>query len=120
MALIIVRSGRLSRRETPGSSGWALVGGSLVPRFLSYDFRGVGVRFGPEFGDPSVEHLRDVEVAVLIGRERMRPVELARRRAAPAPSVQVVAIQVVFQDAVGPAVGDPDVLVGRDEMVVRQ
>src|SRR5262245_3245366 len=90
-----------------------------VSQLLPHHLRLVGIRLRPELLHASVEDLREVQVTVLIGRDRVRAVELARLAARAAPPVQVLPGQIVFDDPVRPAVRLPQELVGRDEVRVR-
>ena len=64
--------------------------GSAKPNIvyiLTDDLGWIGAGFRPELGDAAVEHLGEIQVAVLIGGDRVRPVELSRLSARSAPPV---------------------------------
>ena len=72
--------------------------GRRVPQFLPDELRRIGARLRPELLHAAVEHFGQVQVAVLIGRDRVRAVELARLPARSAPPVQILSGQVVLDD----------------------
>src|SRR5262249_24250825 len=82
--------------------------------------RGIGARLRSELLHAPVEDLREIEIAVLIDRNGVRSVQLTRLPAGPAPPVEIFAIQVVLQHPIGPAVRDPQELIGRDDVRVRR
>src|SRR5215218_10357539 len=97
-----------------------LVGrGRRVTMLRADDFGWIGARFWPELLYPAVEHFGEIQVAILIGGDRVRPVELARLPARSAPPVEILAVQVVLENPVGAAVGHPDRLIGGDDVRVR-
>src|SRR5262245_20909870 len=56
----------------------------------------------------SVEHFGQVEVAFLIDGERVRTVELSRKRPRRSPPVQIFPVEVVLHDSIGAAIRGPD------------
>src|SRR5882757_6719413 len=71
-----------------------------------------------ELHDAAVEYLGDVQVPLLVDGEIVRAVELPGLPSPSAPTVEVMAIQIVLKDAIGPPVARPDVPVGRDVVVI--
>src|SRR5580765_1359991 len=70
-----------------------------VSQLLPHELGFIRTRLRPELLHTSVEDFRQIQVAILIGRDRMRAVELPREPAGPAPAVQVFPGQVVLHDA---------------------
>ena len=91
-----------------------------VPLFLTHELRLVGVGFRPELLHAPVENFGKIQVAFLIDRDRVGSIELSGLAARPAPAVQIVAVQIVFDDPVCTAVGDPQELVRRNDMSIRR
>src|SRR3990172_6513013 len=89
-----------------------------IAQLLADELRGVGAWLRPELLHAAAEHFGDVEVAVLVHRQRMGSAKLAGVRAGLSPSVLVIPVQVVLEDAVRPAVRYPQHLIRRDQMSV--
>src|SRR5712691_3969423 len=110
----------LTRRIAASSAGILVCRNRFVPKFLSDQLRGIGARLRAELLHAAVEHFRQVQIAVLIGRHRVRSVELAGLLSRSAPPVYIVSVQVVLHDAVRPAIREPEGLVGGDQVRVRR
>ena len=63
-------------------------------------------------------HIGDEEVVLVVNAELVRTPHAARHRSERTPVGLQLAIQIVFQDLVRPAVGNPEMLIGRDMDVV--
>src|SRR3989304_5972555 len=109
-----------SLRPRSGRIGFGApsVRGRPVAQLLADELRGVGAWLRPELLHAAAEHFGDVEVAVLVHRQRMGASKLAGVRAGLAPSVQVIPVQVVLEDSVRPAVRYPPHLIRRGRMSV--
>ena len=90
-----------------------------IAMLLADQLRRIGAGLRTELLHASVEHLGEVQVAVLIDGDRVRPVELSGLSARTAPPVQVLSVQVVLEDAVRAAVRNPQVLIRGDDVRVR-
>src|SRR6185436_11950571 len=73
------------RRERPCDRSPTCLARWRIAKLLTYELRFVGARLRTELLNAAVEDLGQIEVAVLIGRDRMRAVELSRLLARDAP-----------------------------------
>src|SRR5687767_11130304 len=91
-----------------------------MTRLLTNQFLRIGILFRPELLHAAAKNFGRVKVPLLIHSERVRALELSRQSTGPAPAIQIVAVQIVLEDAMRAAVGHPKELVGADEVRIRQ
>jgi hypothetical protein len=87
-----------------------------IPQFLTHQLRSIGVGLGPELLYATIEDFGEIQVAVLIHRDRMRAIELTRLAAGDTPPIQILSVQIVLDDPVRPAVRLPEELIRGDQV----
>src|SRR6266566_5351958 len=119
----LILGGRSFRRATksknPSSISWPLPGRDLrdLHRLANQRSR-IGAGLRREFLGAPAEGLCGVKISRRINGELVHAPECAGERAISSPGVEALAVQVIFEEFVGDAVGHPEVLVGGNHDVI--